>query len=141
MVVEMHSSRLSPRNLVESTPQDEVHHPLPAHKEETDKNDTASLAHLANICAEQLHILTKKEESSGSKDVAQHGYWASRQLAEYNIWCSNIGIHGEGSRSIDLRLKDVPAICELLKDLLQSLWDDLRGRLCAAPELRWRRLF
>ncbi|KAL7919843.1 hypothetical protein ACQKWADRAFT_300213 [Trichoderma austrokoningii] len=89
--------------------------------------DTSSLGHFALACQTRLQELLKEEESQEDAAKAKEGYmfWASRQSAEFNLWCTKVGIHDEGPRAIDVRLKDVPGIFELLKQLLQSLERDL----------------
>lgn len=91
--------------------------------------DTSSFGHVALACQTHLQELLKKEESQENAAKAGEGYmyWASRQSAEFNIWCTKVGVYGEGLRAIDVRLKDVPGIFELLKQLLQSLEHDLAG--------------
>ncbi|KAF8867424.1 hypothetical protein BDZ45DRAFT_734690 [Acephala macrosclerotiorum] len=96
-------------------------------KLEADPKDTASLRHLAQACEKHLRKLSQDEEAEAQEDVAKarEGYWASRQFAEFNLWCAKVGVNGEGLRSLDVRLKDVPEICELLRHLLQSVERDL----------------
>ncbi|KAN0082027.1 hypothetical protein V8E54_003325 [Elaphomyces granulatus] len=92
---------------------------------EADPKDTACLKHLAQACEKYLRKLSQDEEAQEDIAKAREGYWASRQFAEFNVWCAKVGVNGEGLRSIDVRLKDVPEICELLRHLLQSLERDL----------------
>jgi len=94
---------------------------------EADPKETASLKHLAQTCEEHLQKLSQDEEAQQDVTKAREGYWASRQYAEFNLWCAKVGVDGEGLRSVDVRLKDVPEICELLRHLLQSLDCDLNG--------------
>lgn len=89
--------------------------------------DTSSLGHVALACQIHLQELLKEEESQENVAKAREGFWASRQSAEFNIWCTKVGVYGEGLRAIDVRLKEVPGIFELLKQLLQSLEHDLAG--------------
>ncbi|UKZ69082.1 uncharacterized protein TrAtP1_010095 [Trichoderma atroviride] len=86
--------------------------------------DTLSLGHVALACQIHLQELLKDEESQEDAAKAREGFWASRQSAEFNLWCTKAGVYGEGLRAIDVRLKDVPGIFELLKQLLQSLLHD-----------------
>ncbi|KAJ4376386.1 hypothetical protein N0V83_001669 [Neocucurbitaria cava] len=92
---------------------------------EVDPRETNSLKELAQSCAQQLHQIAQEEETREANVNARDGFWASRQSAEFNLWCSKIGVNSEGLRSIDVRLKDVPEICKLLQHLLQSLHHDL----------------
>ncbi|UKZ73155.1 hypothetical protein TrVFT333_000796 [Trichoderma virens FT-333] len=92
---------------------------------EVDPKDTASLRNIALACKRHLQNLQKDEDGQKDTVKAREGYWASRQCAEFNLWCTKVGVYGEGLRSIDVRLKDVPGICELLRQLLQSLEHDL----------------
>ncbi|CAO2658332.1 Nn.00g060550.m01.CDS01 [Neocucurbitaria sp. VM-36] len=92
---------------------------------EVDPQETASLKQLAQSCAKQFRQIAEEEETREASISVRDGFWASRQSAEFNQWCSKIGVNLEGLRSIDMRLKDVPEICELLLQLLQSLHRDL----------------
>lgn len=60
--------------------------------------------------------------------IAKEGHWTMRQYAEFNLWCTKIGVDGQGLRSIDVRLKDVPEICWFIRSLLSSLASDLKGQ-------------
>jgi hypothetical protein len=95
--------------------------------EEVDPADTASLKHLAQTCAIHLQTFSEKEQESKSSREFGDKFWASRQCAEFNMWCAKVGVMGEGSRSLDVRLKDVPEIFQLLMHLLESLQSDLNG--------------
>ncbi|EJT76976.1 hypothetical protein GGTG_06890 [Gaeumannomyces tritici R3-111a-1] len=53
-------------------------------------------------------------------------------MAEFNIWCTKLGVNEPGYRAIDFRLKGVPQICDAINLMLQSLRLDL-GRLLAVP--------
>ncbi|KAL7893947.1 hypothetical protein HDV63DRAFT_163975 [Trichoderma sp. SZMC 28014] len=88
------------------------------------ENDS-SLGHVALACQIHLQELLREEEFQEDAAKARDGFWASRQSAEFNLWCSKVGVYGEGLRAINVRLKDVPGIFELLKQLLQSLEHDL----------------
>lgn len=92
---------------------------------EADPHDTASLKQIAQACAKQFEHLSEDEETREASANTRDGFWASRQSAEFNMWCTKIGVHSEGLRSIDVRLKDVPEICKLLLNLLRSLHRDL----------------
>lgn len=94
---------------------------------ETDPRETANLKHLAECCERHLHKLLQDEEAQDDIAKAKDGHWASCQFSEFNLWCVKVGVHDEGLRSIDIRLKDVPEICNLLGHLLQSLKRDLNG--------------
>ncbi|PON25383.1 hypothetical protein TGAM01_v205677 [Trichoderma gamsii] len=89
--------------------------------------DTSNLGHVALACQIHLQELLKEGESQEDATKAGEGYmyWASRQSAEFNLWCTKVGVYGEGLRAIDVRLKDIPGIFELLTQLLQSLEHDL----------------
>ena len=94
---------------------------------EADPEQITSLKHLAQDCEKRLQKLSQDEEAQEDTVKTREGYWVSRQLAELNLWCAKVGVNGEGLRSIDARLKDVPEICKLLRHLLQSLERDLNG--------------
>jgi hypothetical protein len=96
-------------------------------KSEADPKDTATLKHLAQACERQLLEALRDEEAQEDIVKAREGHWASRQFAEFNLWCTKVGVNGEGLKSIDVRLKDVPEICELFRKLLHSLEQDLNG--------------
>ncbi|KAK4074647.1 hypothetical protein Purlil1_12903 [Purpureocillium lilacinum] len=87
--------------------------------------ETANLKRIAEYCEGHLHKLLPEEEAQDDIAKAKDGHWASRQFVGFNLWCAKVGVHGEGLRSIDIRLKDVPEICNLLGRLLQSLKRDL----------------
>jgi hypothetical protein len=95
--------------------------------EEVDPADTASLKRLAQSCAIHLQTFSDSEQECHTSQESSDGFWASRQSAEFNMWCAKVGILGEGHRSLDIRLKDVPEIFELLMHLLESLQSDLNG--------------
>ncbi|KAJ5726292.1 uncharacterized protein N7483_007649 [Penicillium malachiteum] len=97
-----------------------------ADETETDVKDTANLRNLAQRCVSQFILIAKQD---GVENGIVDSHWAARQSAEFNVWCTNIGVNGEGIRSIDLRLKDVPDICSLLRHLLESLDYDLKELL------------
>jgi len=96
---------------------------------EASLKDTASLRHIAQGCGNRFGQLMQIEDSQSVEINARDGYWVSRQSAEFNMWCARLGVHCEGLRSIDVRLKDVPEICDLLLLLLQSLRQDLDNTL------------
>ncbi|KAL0936357.1 C2H2 type zinc finger domain protein [Colletotrichum truncatum] len=92
---------------------------------ETDPRDIESLKQLAQGCGRLLDVMFQEENARESDLDAEKGYWASRQFAEFNMWCTKIGVNDQGSRSIDVRLKDVPDICNIIAKLLHSLSRDL----------------
>ncbi|KAF1850331.1 uncharacterized protein K460DRAFT_272656, partial [Cucurbitaria berberidis CBS 394.84] len=92
---------------------------------EAEPQETASLKELAQACAKQFRQLSQDEETRDPGVNARDGFWASRRTADFNIWCTIIGVNSEGLRSVDVRLKDVPEICKLLLHLLRSLRRDL----------------
>jgi hypothetical protein len=93
---------------------------------ETSPDDLTSLRALATSSAQLFaRIIQAEEEDSGQG----HGFWASRQVVEFNLWCDRVGVHAEGVRSIDVRLKDVPEICAMLLLLFRSLHRCLRSLL------------
>lgn len=51
--------------------------------------------------------------------------WARDQSAQFNMWAANTDVFGIGHRSLDSRLKDVPDMQLLMKQLLCSLERDL----------------
>lgn len=106
---------------------------IPLHatmERETDPQDTAGLRLLADSCKKKLHSLSEEEEARKQHGVTmtKDRFWVSRQLVEFNLWCHKVGVNGEGIRSLDARLKDVPNLCKLLGHLLQSLQSDLNGQ-------------
>jgi hypothetical protein len=92
---------------------------------EVDPEQTFSLRRLAQTCVEQFQQLSLRGERERFNATGRNGFWLSRQVAEFNTWCSRTNIHSEGLRSIDVRLKDVPEICDILLQLLRSLSLDL----------------
>ncbi|KAF1829668.1 hypothetical protein BDW02DRAFT_560658, partial [Decorospora gaudefroyi] len=92
---------------------------------EADPQATLSLKHLAQACIEKFEHLSQHEATEEFVFFREHSFWASQQSAEFNLWCAKVGVHAEGQKSIDVRLKDVPEICELFLQLLQSLHLDL----------------
>ncbi|KAH7007100.1 hypothetical protein EDB80DRAFT_718218 [Ilyonectria destructans] len=92
---------------------------------EAKPDETASLKKLAQDCETRLRRLSREEEAQKDTAKPKDGYWTSHQVIEFNLWCTKVGVYSEGLRSIDLRLKDVPEICEILRNLLQSLKRDI----------------
>ncbi|KAJ5710929.1 hypothetical protein N7488_005085 [Penicillium malachiteum] len=95
-------------------------------KAETDVQETANLRNLAQRCVKNFTLISKQQ---GIEDEIVDSHWAARQSSEFIVWCTNIGVNGEGLRSIDLRLKNIPEISDLLRDLLNSLDCDLKELL------------
>lgn len=95
--------------------------------DEVDPNLIVSLKQTAKSCQSFLQRLSQDEENRVDDVKAKEGYWASQQHADFNLWCVKAGIDGEGLRSIDVRLKDVPGICRIILILLESLKRDLNG--------------
>lgn len=95
---------------------------------EADVKDIKSLQWLAKTCANILEALLIEENAQPEEITAREGHWASRQYAEFNLWCVKVGVHGQGLRSIDIRLKDVPETCAVIRDLLKSLEIDLKSK-------------
>ncbi|RMJ18403.1 hypothetical protein CDV36_001941 [Fusarium kuroshium] len=85
----------------------------------------AGLKQLARSCEEHLRTLLRNEEERNDAYESKEGHWASHHFSEFNLWCAKVGVHGEGLRSLEVRLKDVPEICNLLRAHLQSLKKDL----------------
>ncbi|SPO04605.1 uncharacterized protein DNG_07290 [Cephalotrichum gorgonifer] len=102
---------------------------------ESDPKDTLSLRLMAQSCRGHLQELLHVEETREDAAKAEAGHWASHQYAEFNLWCVKVGVDGEGLRSIDVRLKDVPEMCNILLHLLQSLNQDLRELRKPAEEV------
>lgn len=100
---------------------------------ETVAQKTADLKYIAQCCGPHLHKLLQVEKAQDDIAKAKDGHWASRQSAEFNLWCVKVGVHGEGPRTIDTRLEDEPEICNLLGHLLQSLKRDLNGQRPPSP--------
>ncbi len=94
---------------------------------EADPQDTAKLKQIAQACERGLYKLLQAEEAKDDMLKSGEVHWASRQFAEFNLWCAKVGVHGQGLRSIDIRLKDVPEILDLIRHLLESLERDLNG--------------
>ena len=92
---------------------------------ETNVADTASLRYLAQDCAQRFGALLRIEDAQDTEANTQGGYWVSRCFADFNMWCARLGVHCEGIRSIDVRLKDIPETCNMLLLLLMSLHRDL----------------
>lgn len=90
-------------------------------------DEIASLRNLAQDCRSLLKHLLQDEDSRDDDLIAKEGHWAIRQYAEFNLWCTKVGVDGQGPRAIDVRLKDVPEICWFIKSLLSSLASDLKG--------------
>ncbi|KAL8418965.1 hypothetical protein RB594_002249 [Gaeumannomyces avenae] len=89
---------------------------------------SGSLALQAAECQILLRYLKEKNDRHEHEPNERVG----RQMAEFNIWCTKLGVNEPGYRSIDFRLKDVPQICDAINLMLQSLRLDL-GRLLAVP--------
>jgi len=96
---------------------------------ETSGANIVSLALQAIQCRTALQKLYQDEHKRVFAGASPNN-WASYQVAEFNVWCANIGILDEGTRSIEFRLRDVPELCELITLLLQTLKSDLRGTQC-----------
>jgi hypothetical protein len=101
---------------------------------ETDLRETASLRYCAQACLKYLRQLSQDEEKERDNSVTVNAFWATRQLAEFNLWCANVGVHVEGLRSLDVRLKDVPEISKILLQLLRSLHRDLEDLTQPQPK-------
>ncbi|KAH8665486.1 hypothetical protein BGZ61DRAFT_140648 [Ilyonectria robusta] len=82
------------------------------------------LAILAMQCREVLKNLLSACLEKDSK--RQESQLVSRQLAEFNIWCSKIGVNKPGQQSLDYRLKDLPDTSKLIGGLLEVLKQDLQ---------------
>lgn len=95
---------------------------------EADVDEITSLQYLAQGCRSRFKNLLQHEDSRDEDLVAKEGHWAMRQHAEFNLWCTKVGVDGQGLRSIDVRLKDVPEICRFIRSLLNSLDSDLDGQ-------------
>ncbi|KAJ0386217.1 hypothetical protein COL922a_004862 [Colletotrichum nupharicola] len=93
---------------------------------EADVKDIESLQWLAKNCAKLLEALLLEENAQAEEIIAKDGHWVSRQYAEFNLWCVKVGVNGQGLGSIDVRLKDVPETCAIIRDLLKSLQNDLQ---------------
>ncbi|PNP50355.1 hypothetical protein THARTR1_08959 [Trichoderma harzianum] len=94
---------------------------------EVDPEDTTRLRNTALGCKNHIQELLKNEEAQDDAISVRQGYWASRQCFEFNLWCSMVGVYGEGLQAMDVRLKDVPVIFKLLEQGLQSLERYLEG--------------
>ncbi|KAH7127825.1 hypothetical protein B0J13DRAFT_627556 [Dactylonectria estremocensis] len=92
---------------------------------EATPEDTASLKKLAQDCEIRLQTLAREEEAHQGDTKPKDGTWASHQAIEFSLWCTKVGVHSEGRWSVDIRLKDVPEICDILRNLLQALKSDL----------------
>ncbi|KAF4904953.1 hypothetical protein CGCF415_v008507 [Colletotrichum fructicola] len=103
---------------------------------EAEVKDIKSIQWLAKTCSNILEALLLKENAQAEETTSREGHWASRQYAEFNLWCVKVGVHGQGLRSIDIRLKDVPETCAIIRDLLSSLQIDLKN----AADI-WEELF
>ncbi|KAI8711014.1 Protein kinase domain-containing protein [Fusarium sp. LHS14.1] len=85
----------------------------------------AGLKQLARSCEEHLRTLLRNEEERDDAYESKEGHWVSHHFSEFNLWCTKVGIHGEGFRSLEVRLKDAPELCNLLRAHLRSLKQDL----------------
>ncbi|KAF4889003.1 hypothetical protein CGCFRS4_v009545 [Colletotrichum fructicola] len=99
---------------------------------EAEVKDIKSIQWLAKTCSNILEALLLKENAQAEETTSREGHWASRQYAEFNLWCVKVGVHGQGLRSIDIRLKDVPETCAIIRDLLSSLQIDLKNQAKSA---------
>jgi hypothetical protein len=102
---------------------------------ETDPQDVAKFASLAHACTIRFQELSQHEDAQSDSISSTNDFWMTRQSAEFNIWCNRLGVYSGGTRSIDVRLKDVPEICDILLRLLLSLQEDLDGFLAKNTEL------
>ncbi|KAK2772879.1 hypothetical protein CKAH01_13783 [Colletotrichum kahawae] len=93
---------------------------------QSDPMETASIRLLSQTCRTVLERLFREEEAQEEVQANKDGHWASRQFSEFNIWCAKVGINDRGLRSVDVRLKDVPETCQMIRGLLQSLDQDLK---------------
>lgn len=95
---------------------------------EAELETTTRLRNLAIKCRGCLQRLCKQEDSDRAAKKAEVAvFWASHQSAEFALWCLRVGVDRQGSGSLDMRLKDVPAICDIFDKLLQALDSDLAG--------------
>jgi hypothetical protein len=79
--------------------------------------DSLSLAARAAQCRNEFTKL--------SADVQDT--WARDQMAQFNMWAANIGVLAKDQQSLDFRLKDIPAMHRLIRQLLKALEEDLIG--------------
>lgn len=89
--------------------------------------ETDSIRLLSQSCRKVLERLFLEEEAQDDVQINRDGHWASRQFSEFNVWCAKVGINGQGLRSVDVRLKELPEICKMIQGLLQSLDQDLKS--------------
>ena len=92
-----------------------------------DPKDMISLEDCAKRCKRYLQELVWDEEMRDIKIRVREGHWAHRQFAQFNSWCSKVGIAGEGIKSFAFRLKDVPEIYHNFKLLMGPFEMILRG--------------
>ncbi|KAL8387701.1 hypothetical protein RB595_009726 [Gaeumannomyces hyphopodioides] len=93
---------------------------------EAEPETTTRLRNLAIKCRGRLQRLCEQEDSDRAAKKAEAAvFWASHQSAEFALWCLRVGVDRQGSGSLDRRLKDVPAICDVFDKLLQALDSDL----------------
>ncbi|KAJ5738448.1 hypothetical protein N7493_001603 [Penicillium malachiteum] len=59
---------------------------------ETDVKETANLRDLARIWVRHFTVILMQEEDEN--DILD-SHWTARQSAEFNVWCTNIGVNGE----------------------------------------------
>ncbi|EJT68929.1 hypothetical protein, variant [Gaeumannomyces tritici R3-111a-1] len=95
-------------------------------RQEVELNTTANLRSLALSCRAQLRRLSEQGESERDSTRVSDNFWASRQSAEFGLWCFKVGVDRQGRASIDRRLKDVPDLCDIFRNLLHSLESDLK---------------
>jgi hypothetical protein len=79
--------------------------------------DTLSLAARARQCRNEFNKL--------SADVQDP--WARDQMAQFNMWAANIGVLAKDHQSLDFRLKEIPTMYRLVRQLLRALEEDLIG--------------
>lgn len=80
-------------------------------------DDSLSLAARAAQCRNEFIKL-----SADVQDI-----WARDQMAQFNMWAANIGVLAKDQQSLDFRLKDIPAMHRIIRQLLKALEEDLIG--------------
>jgi hypothetical protein len=71
-------------------------HFLAAMDPEADPEEIGSLKNHAQGVVEYFTHLSQHEETGDNLFAGYDAFWASRQSAEFNLWCAKVGIFTEG---------------------------------------------
>lgn len=89
------------------------------------KHAFLDLRNLALDCRELLQDLS----------TTRHGAKAREQMARFNILAANMNVYAEGVQALGFKLKDMPDIGKLLKNLLEALQNDLGNSISLKHEM------